>query len=214
MKFGILGGTGKEGTGLALRFARAGHDVVIGSRDPERARAKALELSAAALGKVEGGTNREAAVEGEIVLLTVPFAGHRSLLEELRDVLASKIVVDTVVPLDFKARHTYAPPKEGSAAEEAQAVLGPGAKVIAALHQIAAHDLAALDRPIEADGLYAGDDAAAKERIADVIRILGIRPVDVGPLRNAPIIESITPLLIEINKRHKIKSSGIRITGI
>jgi NADPH-dependent F420 reductase len=214
MKFGILGGTGKEGTGLALRLARAGHDVVIGSRDVERARAKALELSVAAAGKVEGGTNRDAAIEGEIVLLTVPFAGHRSLLEELRDVLASKIVVDTVVPLDFKARHTYAPPKEGSAAEEAQAVLGPGAKVIAALHQIAAHDLAALDRPIEADGLYAGDDAAAKERIADVIRILGVRPVDVGPLRNAPIIESITPLLIEINKRHKIKSSGIRITGL
>jgi NADPH-dependent F420 reductase len=214
MKFGILGGTGKEGTGLALRLAKAGHDVVIGSREPDRARAKALELSAACAGKVEGGTNREAAEQGEIVLVTVPFAGHRALLEELRDALASKIVVDTVVPLDFKARHTYAPPKEGSAAEEAQAVLGAETKVVAALHQIAAHDLAALDRPIEADGLFAGDDAAAKERVADLIRILGARPVDVGPLRNAPIIEAITPLLIEINKRYKTKSSGIRITGI
>jgi NADPH-dependent F420 reductase len=205
---GILGGTGKEGTGLALRLAKAGHTIVIGSRDVERARAKAAELD------VEGGTNREAAERGEIVLVTVPFGGHRALLEELRDALASKIVVDTVVPLDFKARHPYAPPPEGSAAEEAQAVLGAGAKVVAALHQIAAHELAAVDHAIEADGLYAGDDAGAKERVADLIRLLGVRPVDAGPLRNASILESITPLLIEINKRHKIKSSGIRITGI
>jgi len=213
MIFGILGGTGKEGTGLARRLTHAGHDVVIGSRDPERARSAAASLAGGA-GRVEGGTNRDAAERGEIVLVTVPFAGHRALLEELRGALAAKIVVDTVVPLDFKARHTYAPPPEGSAAEEAQAVLGPGAKVVAALHQIAAHDLAAVDRAIEADGLYAGDDAGAKERVAELIRTLGARPVDAGPLRNAPILESITPLLIEINKRHKIKSSGIRITGI
>lgn len=211
MIVGILGGTGKEGTGLARRLAHAGHDVVIGSRDRDRAQAAAAEIAG---GHAEGGTNREAAERGEIVLVTVPFAGHRALLDELRDVLAAKIVVDTVVPLDFKARHTYAPPPEGSAAEEAQAVLGPGAKVVAALHQIAAHDLAALDRPIEADGLYAGDDAAAKERVAELIRALGARPVDAGPLRNAPILECITPLLIEINKRHKTKSSGIRVTGI
>jgi NADPH-dependent F420 reductase len=213
MIFGILGGTGKEGTGLARRLTRAGHDVVIGSRDRQRALASAEELAGGA-GRALGGTNREAAERGEIVLVTVPFAGHRALLEELRDALAAKIVVDTVVPLDFKARHTYAPPAEGSAAEEAQAVLGPSAKVVAALHQIAAHDLAAVDREIEADGLYAGDDAAAKERVAELIRTLGVRPVDAGPLRNAPILESITSLLIEINKRHKIKSSGIRITGI
>jgi NADPH-dependent F420 reductase len=214
MIIGILGGTGKEGTGLALRLAKAGHDVVIGSRDAERARAKAEELARASAGRVDGATNRDAAVRGEMVIVTVPFAGHRALLEELRDALASKVVVDTVVPLDFKARHPYAPPAEGSAAEEAQAVLGSTAKVVAALHQIAAHDLAALDRAIDADGLYAGDDAAAKERVAELIRVLGARPVDAGSLRNAPILESITPLLIEINKRHKTKSSGIRITGI
>jgi NADPH-dependent F420 reductase len=214
MVFGILGGTGKEGTGLALRLAKAGHGVFIGSRDAERARGKAAELSHANAGRVEGGTNREAAERSEMVIVAVPFAGHRALLEEVRDAIGSKIVVDTVVPLDFKARHTYAPPPEGSAAEEAQAVLGPGAKVVAALHQIAAHDLATVDRPIEADGLFAGDDAAAKERVADLIRLLGARPVDAGPLKNAPILESITPLLIEINKRHKTKSSGIRITGI
>jgi NADPH-dependent F420 reductase len=213
MVFGILGGTGKEGTGLALRLAKAGRAVIIGSRDGERARAKAAELAKTGGGQVDGGTNREAAERSDVVIVAVPFAGHRALLEELKDALASKVVVDTVVPLDFKARHPYAPPPEGSAAEEAQAVLG-SAKVVAALHQIAAHDLALVDRPIEADGLYAGDDAGAKERAAELIRLLGCRPVDAGPLKNASILESITPLLIEINKRHKIKSSGIRITGI
>jgi NADPH-dependent F420 reductase len=214
MVIGILGGTGKEGSGLTLRLARAGHTIVIGSRDAERARTKAVELSRAGAADVQGGTNREAAERGEIVIVAVPFAGHRALIEELKAALASKIVVDTVVPIDFKARHSYAPPPEGSAAEEAQAVLGPTAIVVAALHQIAAHELASLDRTIEADGLFAGDDDAAKQRVAALIRDLGVRPVDAGPLKNAPIIEAFTLLLIEINKRHKVKSSGIRITGI
>jgi len=214
MVIGILGGTGKEGSGLTLRLARAGHTIVIGSRDAERARTKAVELSRAGAADIHGGTNREAAERGEIVIVAVPFAGHRALIEELKAALASKIVIDTVVPIDFKARHSYAPPPEGSAAEEAQAVLGPTAIVVAALHQIAAHELASLDRAIEADGLFAGDDDAAKERVAALIRDLGVRPVDAGPLKNAPIIEAFTPLLIEINKRHKVKSAGIRITGI
>jgi NADPH-dependent F420 reductase len=214
MVIAILGGTGKEGSALGLRLARAGHTIVIGSRDAERARAKAAGLFRAGSGDVQGGTNREAAERSEIAIIAVPFAGHRALLEELRAELASKLVIDTVVPIDFKARHTYAPPPEGSAAEEAQVVLGPKAMVVAALHQIAAHELAQLDHEIEADGLFAGDDDAAKERVAALIRDLGVRPVDVGPLKNAPIIEAFTPLLIEINKRHKVKSSGIRITGI
>src|SRR5258705_13391983 len=116
MKIGILGGTGKEGSGLALRLARAGHSVIIGSRDEERARARAAELSGTSRGDVAGASNQEAASRGEIVILAVPFAGHRALLEELRAALASKIIVDTVVPLDFKAKHPYAPPPDGSAA--------------------------------------------------------------------------------------------------
>jgi NADPH-dependent F420 reductase len=214
MNIGILGGTGKEGAGLALRLARAGQAVVIGSRDIERAAQKSAELSAQSNGDVRGGTNREAAMHGEIVIAAVPFSGHAALLEELRDALAGKILLDTVVPLDFAARRPYAPPKEGSAAEQAQAILGSSAKVVAALHQIAAHELSALDHPIEADGLYGGDDSAAKARVADLIRALGIRPVDAGPLRNASILEALTPLLIDINKRNKVKGAGIRITGI
>ena len=214
MKIGILGGTGKEGSGLALRLARGGHQVIIGSRDEERARGKGAELAATSGGEVVGASNLEAATRGDIVIVAVPFAGHRALLEELKPVLASKIVVDTVVPLDFKAKHSYAPPEEGSAAEQAQAVLGEGAKVVAALHQIAAHELSLLDHTIEADGFLCGNDAAAKERVSELIRALGVRPVDVGPLKNAPLLEAMTPLLIEINKKHKVKSAGLRITGI
>jgi 8-hydroxy-5-deazaflavin:NADPH oxidoreductase len=213
MLVGILGGTGKEGAGLALRLAKAGHGVVIGSRDPARATDKAAELAKASGGNVTGGANAEAAARGDLVIVAVPFAGHRALLEELRASLSSKTVIDTVVPLDFKAAHTYAPPPEGSAAEEARAVLGAGSRVVAALHQIAAHELAS-GHAIEADGFFCGDDAAAKEQAASLIRALGVRPVDAGGLKNAPILESMTPLLIEINKRHKVKSSGIKITGI
>jgi NADPH-dependent F420 reductase len=214
MKIGILGGTGKEGSGLALRLARAGHAVILGSRDEERARAKAADLAATSGGDVVGASNYEAGSLGDIVIVAVPFAGHRALLEELRPVLASKIIIDTVVPLDFKAKHSYAPPDEGSAAEQAQAVLGTDAKVVAALHQIAAHELSLLDHAIEADGFLCGDDAASKERVSDLIRAIGVRPVDAGPLKNAPLLEAMTPLLIEINKKHKVKSAGLRITGI
>jgi NADPH-dependent F420 reductase len=214
MKIGILGGTGKEGSGLALRLARAGHQVVIGSRDEERARAKAAELAKASGGEVVGAGNEQAASRGEIVIVAVPFAGHRALLEELQSILASKIVVDTVVPLDFKAKHAYAPPDEGSAAEQAQHVLGPAAKVVAALHQIAAHELSLLDHAIEADGFFCGDDPVAKEQVSELIRALGVRPVDAGPLKNAPLLEAMTPLLIELNKKHKVRSAGLRVTGI
>jgi NADPH-dependent F420 reductase len=213
MNVGILGGTGKEGAALALRLAKAGYGIVIGSRDKARAEGKASEIAKASGGKVTGGTNAEAAAQGELVIVAVPFDGHRQLLAEHKTSLATKTVIDTVVPLDFKAAHTYAPPAEGSAAEEARAVLGTGSRVVAALHQIAAHELAS-EHAIEADGFYCGDDAAAKEQAAALIRALGVRPVDAGALKNAPILECMTPLLIEINKRHKVKSSGIKITGI
>ena len=214
MIVGILGGTGKEGAALAMRLAKAGYGVVIGSRDKARAKEKAVELAQMSGGNVTGATNADAAARGELVIVTVPFDGHRQLLEELRSSLSWKTVIDTVVPLDFQAPHTYAPPSEGSAAEEARAVLGEESRVVAALHQIAAHELAKLDHVIEADGFYCGDDPSAKEQTATLIRALGIRPIDAGKLKNAPILEAMTPLLIEINKRHKVKSSGIRITGI
>jgi len=214
MNIGILGGTGKEGAGLALRLARAGHAVVIGSRDAGRAVEKSAELARLSGGEVRGADNVGAAQSAEIVIAAVPFAGHRALLVDVRAARAGKVLVDTVVPLDFKAPRPYAPPPEGSAAEEAQSVLGSGTRVVAALHQIAAHELSALDHAIEADGLFCGDDAAAKATVADLIRALAIRPIDAGPLRNASILEALTPLLIDINRRNKVRGAGIRITGL
>ncbi len=214
MIIAILGGTGKEGGGLAVRWGQAGHTILIGSRDAERARQRAAELSRQVHGAIEGLSNLEAARRGELVVITVPFAGHRALIEEVRSALQGKVVVDTVVPVDLKAPHPYVPPPEGSAAEEAQSVLGPRVKVVAAFHHIAAHELSALGHVISADGLFCGDDAAAKAVVAALISATGARPVDVGPLKHAPFIEGITLLLIEINKRYKVKASGIHITGI
>jgi NADPH-dependent F420 reductase len=211
MNVGILGGTGKEGAALALRLSKAGYAVTLGSRDANRAAEKAREIARASGGNVTGATNAEAAEHADLVIVAVPFEGHRELLSELKRSLSTKTVIDTVVPLDFKAAHTYVPPVEGSAAEQARALLGT--RVVAALHQIAAHELAS-DHAIEADGFYCGDDAGAKEQAAALIRALGVRPVDAGGLKNASILEAMTPLLIEINKRHKVKSSGIKITGI
>jgi NADPH-dependent F420 reductase len=187
---------------------------VLGSRDVERARVKAEELAQKSGGQVTGASNLDAAAEGEIVVLAVPFAGHRAVIEETREAMAGKTVIDTVVPLDFSARHTYAPPPEGSAAEQAQGLVGANAKVVAALHHIAAHDLATADHAIEGDALLCGDDAEAKKTVAELVRALGARPVDVGGLKLAPILEAITPLLIAINRKYKTKSSGVRITGV
>jgi NADPH-dependent F420 reductase len=211
MNVGILGGTGKEGAALALRLSKAGYAITLGSRDAQRAADKAAEIARASGGNVTGATNAEAADHADVVIVAVPAEGHKELLTELKRSLATKTVIDTVVPLDFKAAHTYRPPPEGSAAEEARAILGQ--RVVAALHQIAAHELAS-DHAIEADGFYCGDDPGAKEQAATLIRALGVRPVDAGALKNASILEAMTPLLIEINKRHKVKSSGIKITGI
>jgi NADPH-dependent F420 reductase len=215
MRIGIVGGTGKEGLGLGLRWAQAGHDVIIGSRDAERARAKAAELAAAAPGRrIEGMSNREAATAAEVVVLTVPATGLQATLPELREPCRGKIVVSTVVPLTFGGPRLFTPPPQGSAAEEAQEILGPEARVVAAFHHIAAHELSAGDHPIECDLLLCGGDADGKKLVADLGKSMGLRPVDVGPLSSAGPVEGITALLATINRRYKLKNSGIKITGL
>jgi NADPH-dependent F420 reductase len=215
MRIGIVGGTGKEGLALGLRWAQAGHDVIIGSRDAERARAKAAELAAAAPGRrIEGMSNREAATAAEVVVLTVPATGLQATLPELREPCRGKIVVSTVVPLTFGGPRLFTPPPQGSAAEEAQEILGPEARMVAAFHHIAAHELSAGDHPIECDLLLCGGDAEGKKLVADLGKSMGLRPVDVGPLSNAGPVEGITALLATINRRYKLKNSGIKITGL
>lgn len=212
MRIGIVGGTGKEGVGLGLRWAQAGHEVIIGSRDAERARAKAAELSGPGR-QVDGKSNRDAAAAAEVVVLTVPATGLSATLPELREACRGKVVVSTVVPLTFGGGRLFTPPPQGSAAEEAQEILGAEARVVAAFHHIAAHELSA-DHAIACDLLLCGGDAGAKKLVSDLGASMGLRAVDVGALTNAGPIEGITAVLATINRRYKLKNSGITITGL
>ena len=214
MNIAILGGTGKEGAGLAMRWAQAGHSIIIGSRDAERARAKAAEMCAASNTKtISGESNAEAARLGEIVVVALPATGLGATLPETREGCRGKVVVSTVVPLTFGGPRLFTPPAIGSSAEEVQSLL-PEARVVAAFHHIAAHELADTEHPIECDLLLCGQDASAKETVSQLGRSLGLRPIDVGALTNAGPLEGITAVLATINRRYKLKNSGIKITGV
>src|SRR5437870_5594058 len=214
MLIGILGGTGKEGAGLALRWAEAGHEIIIGSRDADRARAKAEELGARVEVKLTGASNRDAATRAEIVVLTLPANGLAATLGDLKEACRGKVVISTVVPLTFGGGRLFTPPPQGSSAEEAQEILGPEARVVAAFHHIAAHELEGGDHPIECDLLLCGGDAEAKKVVTELGASLGLRAVDAGPLTNAGPLEGITAVLATINRRYKLKNSGIKITGL
>jgi NADPH-dependent F420 reductase len=210
----ILGGTGKEGAGLAVRWARLGHGIIIGSRDPERARTKAAELRDVAHAiPIVGHGNAEAATLGDIVVVALPASGLAATLPEAREACRGKVVVSTVVPLTFGGPRLFTPPAAGSSAEEVQALL-PDARVVGAFHHIAAHELADAQHPIECDLLICGQDAAAKETVAELGRSMGLRVLDVGALSNAGPLEGITAVLASINRRYKLKNSGVKITGI
>jgi NADPH-dependent F420 reductase len=215
MKIGILGGTGKEGAGLAVRWAQAGHDIVIGSRDAERARAKAAELTGHSAGaRIQGLGNRDAAAAADIVVIALPANGLAATLPEVREACRGKVVVSTVVPLTFGGGRLFTPPPQGSSAEEAQELLGAEARVVAAFHHIAAHELSATEHDIECDLLICGGDAEAKKQVSELGASMGLRAVDVGALTNAGPLEGITAVLATINRRYKLKNSGIKITGL
>lgn len=214
MNIAILGGTGKEGVGLGARWALAGHSIIIGSRDPERAKTKAAELRVrTSKMTIMGEANAEAAKLGEVIVIALPASGLAATLPEVRDSCRGKVVISTVVPLTFGGPRLYTPPAAGSSAEEAQAIL-PDANVVAAFHHIAAHELSETDHAIECDLLFCGADAAAKETVSQLGRSMGLRPIDVGPLSNAGPLEGITALLATINRRYKLKNSGFKITGL
>ncbi len=213
---GILGGTGDQGRGLARRFALAGHPVIIGSRSRERAQAAALQIGH----DVRGLANRDAAREASVVIAAVPWEGHGDLLSGLAAELAGKIVVDCVNPLGFDQRGAYAlpvaegGPAEGSAAEQAAALL-PGSRVVAAFHHVSAVLL--LDPGIDTvdlDVLVLGDDRQATDLVqALAARIPGVRGIYAGRLRNCGQIEALTANLVSINRRYKAHA-GLRITDI
>jgi 8-hydroxy-5-deazaflavin:NADPH oxidoreductase len=213
MNIAILGGTGKEGAGLAARWALAGHSIIIGSRDPERAKTKAAELrDATQKMPIMGESNAEAARLGTVIVIALPAQGLPATLPEVREGCRGKVVVSTVVPLTFGGPRLFTPPAAGSSAEEAQALL-PDAKVVAAFHHIAAHELSETAHAIECDLLMCGE-ASAKETVGELARSMGLRPIDVGALSNAGALEGITAVLATINRRYKLKNSGIKITGL
>ncbi len=214
MNIAILGGTGKEGAGLAVRWAKLGHSIIIGSRDAERAKAKAAELRDVAHAiPIVGHSNKEAAELGEVVVVALPANGLAATLPDVREACKGKVVVSTVVSLTFGGPRLFTPPAIGSSAEEVASLL-PQARVVGAFHHIAAHELADAEHPIDCDLLICGQDPAAKEVVTQLGRSMGLRVLDVGPLTNAGPLEGITAVLATVNRRYKLKNSGIKISGI
>lgn len=211
----VLGGSGKEGSGLAFRWSHAGYPVVIGSRTAEKAQQAAAELNAA-LGReaVRGCANPEAAAAGAIVVLTVPFAAQRSTVEEVADALAGKILVDVTVPLVPPKVNRVQLPGGGSAVEAIQKLLGDQVKVVSAFQNISAHHLKDLDHVIECDVLVCSDDRDAADRVVGLAREIGLGAWNAGVLANSAAAEALTSLLIALNQRYKVPAAGIRITGI
>lgn len=217
MRISIIGGTGKEGSGLAVRWAHAGHDVRIGSRDADRGRTKAKELSDAYGLSIGGGGNEEILAEGsfDLAVLSVPYGAHASTLEGLKNLLSTARVLDISVPLQPpKVREVHLP-KGGSAAVEAQAILGDGATVAAGFHHVSYNHLLDLQHTLETDVLVVADNLEFRKDVMALVRDAGARPVNAGVLRNATALESLTPVLIHINGAYKVPGgAGIRITGL
>jgi len=214
-KLGILGGTGKEGSALALRWADAGYPVVLGSRSPQKAQSMAGELNSI-LGRdaVSGAGNVAAASEGEIVVLTVPYAAQQPTVEEVRGALAGKILVDVTVPLVPPKVTQVQLPAEGSAAVAIQKLLGPAVRVVSAFQNVSAHGLKKLGHKVDCDVLVSSDDNAAADLIVDLARDIGLGAWNAGVLANSVVAEALTSVLIVLNQRYKVPASGIRITGI
>lgn len=219
MTIAIVGGTGPEGSGLALRWAQAGETIVIGSRDAQRALEAANKLSAirGTDKKISGTENRFACSDAEIVVLTVPFEAQVETLKHIKPALrAGQILVDTTVPL---AASVGGKPTrtlgvwQGSAAQQAAELVPDGVTVVAAFHNLAA-DLLKQDGPVDCDVIVCSDDKDAGKRVRELARkIAGVRALDGGKLENARIVEQITAVLIGLNIRHK-GHSGLRITGL
>ncbi|MBI2888159.1 MAG: NADPH-dependent F420 reductase [Chloroflexi bacterium] len=212
---GFIGGTGPEGAGLALRYASAGHRVLIGSRSSERATATAEGINQR-LGQdlALPRDNAAAALESQVVLLAVPYVAQQETLPALAEKIGAKVVVSVVVPLAFQSGrpHPLAVPG-GSAAQEAQALL-PGARLVAAFHHLGAKHLTDLAHPLEGDVLVCGDDAEAKAVIMALVEELrDLRAVDAGGLDYAQPVEAMTAVLLSINRRYKAQS-GLKITGL
>lgn len=211
----VLGGTGKEGGGLALRWAHRGYPVIVGSRTAERA-AEAAAAMNETLGSaaVTGAANADAAAKADIVVLAVPYAAQQSTVQEVRTQLEGKILIDVTVPLVPPKVSRVQLPEGGSAVEAVQKLLGEGVKVVSAFQNISAHHLTKLDEEIECDVLVCADYPETADTVVALAEAIGLKAWNAGPLANSVVAEGLTSVLIALNRKYKVPGSGIRITGI
>jgi NADPH-dependent F420 reductase len=220
MDISVIGGTGEEGFGLTLRLAKAGQHVIIGSRSEEKGQtvaAKARELLGGQAA-VDGTTNEKASEQGDVVFVTVPFAGQADIYRAIKDHVAEgKIVVDCTSPLANAVggrAWQVVRPWHGSAVEQAKAILSPKVNMVAAFHTVSGEQLQDIERPMESDVFVCGKDAGAKATVGELIeQIPNLRWVDAGDLTMARIVETLTALLISVNRAYKLHDAGFRVTG-
>ena len=210
MKIAILGGTGALGLGLASRWIRSGHEVLIGSRTIESAKSACGKLN---INEDQGMLNLDAASQAEIACLTVPFSFQLDILSEVKDALSGKILIDGTVPLVPPKVMRVQLPEEGCAAIRAQTLLGDSVQVISAFQNISA-ELLQTDAEIDCDVLVCGDKRDSREQVIALVNDAGLTGWHAGPLCNSAAAEALTSVLIAINKNHTIKHSGIKITGV
>ena len=216
-KLGIIGGTGNEGKGLAYRWSLAGHEVIIGSRQKEKAQQAVDDVmtrfDSAENIKLSGMENRDAVSACDIAVITVPYAAHRPTLEGLKDVLDGKLLVDVVVPIVPPKVTKVQMPLEGSVAQEAQDILGDNCQVVDAFQNIS-HERLFGTGDVDCDVLVCGKGKAAREVVLQLVADTGLKGWDAGPIENAVVVEGLTSILIGLNIQHRVHASGIRITGI
>jgi NADPH-dependent F420 reductase len=216
MKIAIIGGTGKEGRGLAFRWAKAGHEVVIGSRQSEKAIVAAdviNDLLTGDVNRVVGLENIQAAEWSEVIVLTVPFTAHVDMLTLLKDVVADKIFIDVTVPIVPPKVTVVQMPEAGSAGKEAMKILGPEAKVAIAFQNIS-YERLITEENIDCDVLVCGNGKDTRTVVLELVKDAGMAGWDAGPMANAMVVEGLTSILININKNYGGRTAGIRITGV
>lgn len=214
-KLAVIGATGALGSGLALRWAKAGHCVIIGSRSAEKAQTSAKEMNEqAGLDSVQGMENSEAAAAADIVILTVPFSNQRPMLEAIQTGVQGKILIDATVPLMPPKVRTVQLPPEGSAAKAAQEFLGNGVRVVSAFQNAAANHVAEVAHGVDCDILVCGNDRDARSTVIQLVEDAGMRGWHAGRIDNSAATEALTSLLIFMNHHYKIDGAGFRITGI
>jgi NADPH-dependent F420 reductase len=210
----VLGGTGKEGKGLAYRWAKAGYQVLIGSRYSEKAVTAASEIMELLEGEssLVGTTNQEAAQQANIVVVTVPYSGHRELLESVKEAVNGKLVIDTTVPLVPPKVSKVQMPAAGSAAQEAKEILGENVEVVSAFQNVSYEHLLR-DEDIQCDVLVTGSSKKARQEALTLVEAAGLIGWDAGPIENSVVVEGLTSVLININKQYGSTHAGIKITG-